>query len=128
MAGTSRGAESDERRGLPPKWSLALFALVGFSPAYDLYEAGTFSRAWLAFGVVSWAVATGPVAASESGQQVGAWFRAIGRLGRAAAILLFAAAAAWAQVRFDPPSIAADSFVLGGMVGLAVTVLRRSIR
>lgn len=48
---------------------------------------------WVAVGFVTFFVATGPVADSPVGQLIGDWFRAIGRRGRAAVIVLFAIAA-----------------------------------
>ncbi|NHN59939.1 MULTISPECIES: hypothetical protein [Halorussus] len=123
---TDRG--ESRSRGLSLAWSLALAALVAVSPAYDLYEAGTVSWGWLAVGAVAWGTAVGPAAASSYGRRVGAWFRSVGAIGRALVIFGFAGAA-WAfHAAVDPPAVAVDSFVLGGMVGLAAVALWREIR
>jgi hypothetical protein len=120
---TNFGSDSGDRRGLSPKWSVALFSLVALSPALDLYEAGDVSWLWLVVGVVSWATAAGPVAASEFGRRFGAWFRAIGVVGRAVAIFGFAAAWWWVVAEFDPPEVPLDSFVLGGLGGALLMTL-----
>ena len=128
MESTATDRGESRSRGLSLKWSLALAALVAVSPAYDLYEAGAVSWGWLAVGVVAWAAAVGPVASSGFGRRVGARFRSIGVLGRAAVIFGFAGAA-WAfHVAVDPPAVAVDSFVLGGMVGLAAVALWDEVR
>jgi len=126
MADTRSG--SGGRRGPSPKLTAALFVLVAFSPAFDLYEAGRVSWLWLGIGLVSWATAAGPVAAGRFGRRFGARFRAIGALGRAVAIIGFALAWTWVVVSFDPPDVPLDSFVLGGLVGVLLTTLRRHRR
>jgi hypothetical protein len=115
-----------ESRGLSLKWSLVLIALVAASPAIGLYDAGTVSWPWLGLGIVSWAVAAGPVAASRFGQRIGAWFRSIGVLGRAAVIFGFVPVIAVTMWKLDPPTIVVDSFLLGGMVGLLFVAVREN--
>ncbi|WP_135853789.1 hypothetical protein [Halorussus salinus] len=117
---------ADRSRGRSFKWSLALLALVALSPAIGLYESGTVSWPWLVLGVVSWAMAAGPVAASRFGQRVGAWFRSIGLLGRAAVVFGFVPVMAVAMWQLDPPTIVVDSFLLGGMVGVMVVAVREN--
>ncbi|WP_135806714.1 hypothetical protein [Halorussus marinus] len=114
MADNRPDAGSGESRRLAPSWTVALVAL---SPAFDLYEAGRVSLVWFGIGVVSWAAATGPVAASRFGRRVGAWFRGIGALGRAIVILGVAGAWTGVVVTFEPPAVPIDSFVLGGSAG-----------
>ena len=124
--GVFPNVNADRSRGRSFKWSLALFALVAASPAIGLYDAGTVSWPWLGLGVVSWAVAAGPVAASRFGQRIGAWFRFIGVLGRAAVVFGFVPVMAVTMWKLDPQTVVADSFLLGGMVGLLFVAVREN--
>ena len=116
------------REAFRPRWSLLLVAMVAVSPAVDLYQAGTVSWPWLTAGVVAWGLATGPIATTEFGRSVGSWFESIGVLGRLAAIVAFAAATYRFHVTFHPPAVPVDSFVLGGMAGVGLTVCWRWLR
>ncbi len=109
---------ADRSRGRSLKWSLVLSALIAVSPAIGLYDAGTVSWPWLGLGVVSWAVAAGPVAASRFGRRVESWFESIGVGGRAAVIVALAIAIWGSMFAIEPPTIPLQSYLLGSMVGL----------
>ncbi|WP_128476475.1 hypothetical protein [Halorussus pelagicus] len=109
---------TDRSRGRSLKPSLALFVLVAVSPAIRLYDAGTVSWPWLGLGVVSWAAAAGPVAASRFGQRVESWFESIGVGGRAAIIVALAIVIWGSMFAIEPPTLPTQSYLLGGMVGL----------
>ena len=117
---------TDWSRGRSLKRSLALFALVAVSPAIGLYDAGTVSWPWLGLGVVSWAVAAGPVAASRFGQRVESWFESIGVGGRAAVIVALAIVIWGSIFAIEPPTMPFQSYLLGSIVGLVSVEIWRN--
>ncbi|UPW01207.1 hypothetical protein M0R88_03660 [Halorussus gelatinilyticus] len=122
-------ADRDDRsRKRSLKWTLGLVALVTVPPALQLYEDGTVSWMLLLLGVVSWAVAAGPVAASDLGRRVGSWFESIGYRGRGAVIVAFAVLVWTSLFSFDLPTVPIQSFLLGGIVGLAAAEIWRYAR
>jgi len=76
---------------------------------------------WLPVGFLLFALAVGPVANSALGARIGAWFRGIGGLGRAAVIVGFAVAVLLVRARVDVPEAVVTSFA-GGIIGVVVFV------
>ncbi|MDS0220661.1 hypothetical protein NDI54_04760 [Haloarcula sp. S1AR25-5A] len=75
----------------PPTWTdilVGLFVLVWLPLHLEYLQAIYWG--WFLFGFVIGLISIGPVPNSPIGEQVGTWFRRIGVLGRAIAILSFA--------------------------------------
>jgi hypothetical protein len=85
-----------------------------------LYDAGTVSWFWLFTGVVSSAVAAGPVASTSYGALVGAWFRRIGYGGRLIAMIMAAIVIGLFIGIVQPPMALSTSFTFGGLIGLTL--------
>jgi|SRR5699024_4688537 len=86
------------------------------------------SWVWLAVGVVVWAIAMGPVAASSVGKRFGAWFKGISGAGRIVAIVM-AAAMIWAvETTVVIPTTPGMNFLTGGLFAIGIITLLESIR
>ena len=114
--------------GAPSRRDVALTVLSTVWAVLGLATADSIARPWLAAGFLAFAAATGPLAATALGDRVGAWFRGIGRSGRAVAIVLFAATVWTAMAVLEVPLAPASSFAYGGMLGIAVVVAVESLR
>ncbi|AGB39739.1 hypothetical protein Natoc_4042 [Natronococcus occultus SP4] len=103
-------------------------ALVVAFAVLNLWATGAVFWLWIGIGFVSFAAATGPIAASSVGSRVGAWFRGIGYAGRAIAIAGFAAAV-WLSVSvLDVPAGPLVSFGNGGLLGVSAIVFLEATR
>ncbi|MDG5758351.1 hypothetical protein QA600_03240 [Natronococcus sp. A-GB1] len=114
--------------GAPTRRQLAGSALTVALAALSLWVVESVFWPWIGVGFVSFAAATGPVAASSVGSRVGAWFRAIGYEGRVIAIVAFVAAV-WISVPLlEIPAGPLVSFANGGLLGVSAVVFLEAAR
>ncbi|WP_293029355.1 hypothetical protein [Natronococcus sp.] len=114
--------------GAPTRRQLVGSALIVALATLNLWVIGSVLWLWVGVGFVSFAAATGPIAASSVGFRVGAWFRAIGYAGRAIVIVAFAAAV-WISVYvLDVPAGPLVSFGNGGLLGVSAIVFLEAAR
>lgn len=78
---------------------------------------------WIGVGFVTFLVAVGPAARSRAGRRAGEWFRDVGLVGRAAAILLFAFALWRVEATVGLPRAPTNGIAAGIMAGALVSVV-----
>jgi len=113
-------------RWLPAQSPTWLDVVIGVSTALSLVGnvvAAPFSRGWFVVGFVAFVVAAGPGANSAFGARVGRWFQGIGKRGRGASILAFAAAVGLVRTAVDVPSESVLGFVNGIFLGIVVSLV-----
>lgn len=125
---TSPLAASWSPEGAPSRRDVALTVLLIAWAVWGISTTETVAWGWLGAGVATFAVATGPLAATRLGDRVGAWFRGIGYAGRAVVVALFAVTVWTAMALLDALTVPLGSFAYGGVFGIAVVVAVELVR
>lgn len=86
------------------------------------------SWVWLSVGAAVFIIAIGPVAASPVGKRIGAWFEAIGGVGRMVAIVVAAAVIVAVEPMVTIPTTPEMNFLTGGLFAVGVITLLEAIR
>ncbi|GAA0667441.1 hypothetical protein ACFQDG_07735 [Natronoarchaeum mannanilyticum] len=119
---TSPLAASWSPEGAPSRRDVALTLLLIAWAVWGISTAETVAWGWLGAGVVTFAIAAGPLAVTRLGDRVGAWFRGIGYAGRTVVIVLFAVTVWTAMSLLDSLTVPLSSFAYGGVFGIAIVV------
>jgi len=105
----------------PPTWTdvmMGLLALVWVPSQLAVLQ--TIYWGWVLFGFVVGFVSMGPLASSPVGEQVGTWFRKIGKSGRAIVIISFITGVWIVGNQVDVPSNIVGSSVSGFMLSIVL--------
>ncbi|MDS0294146.1 hypothetical protein [Halogeometricum luteum] len=108
-----------------PVFNLLMAGLVTLSAGGGLYEMGDASPVLVVAGFAATAVGVGPVASSDFGRRVGAWFEAIGGAARVGIMLALGTGVVAATLRFGVPVVWTQSAVFGSMVALDCYIVYR---
>ncbi|WP_137291185.1 hypothetical protein [Natronorubrum halophilum] len=114
--------------GAPNRRRVAFATLVAAWAVWNLAVVETVAWGIVAAGFVAFVAAAGPLATSSIGSRVGAWFRAIGIVGRGLVIVGFAVMVWTATTRLEVPAVLPTSFGLGGILGTSAVVALEAVR
>ncbi len=106
----------------PSRWEIALAVSIGAEALFNLAADDKISWLWFIGGSAAFGLATGPGAASDSGQRIGTWFKSIGVAGRLTTIIAFAAVIGTITVIFAFVRTPLYSFATGGLLTLAALI------
>ncbi|WP_141462539.1 hypothetical protein [Salinadaptatus halalkaliphilus] len=112
----------------PTRWELLVAAVTSLWAVWILATADTVVWSWVLAGFVVFAVGIGLGASSPVGQRFGAWFRAIGVVGRGAVVVLVATVIWGVLAGSVLPVAATAGFGAGGLLGIGAVVVATLLR